>query len=323
MNQAALNNRGPDVAPNVPGPFAGGNMGWLGRVTVGDKEVRHLGDWNVHAGYKYLESDATIDAFVDSDFGLGGTNLKGYFLGRQLRPQRERLDDGALDERHRDRRRALRCRRPASRPQRKVLIMTKRIIQLAVFASLSATMLSSVAHADTETDRLREALRSATAQTRQLEDQRTALQVRVARYRPARKQLPKPRSTRPRPRSAISRNSTAKRSRSSTSASPSRDETLEKWKTAYEEAATVARAKDAERARFEGQATAYKASVKSCVAKNGELIKAGRDLLQRYRSVTIGDTIVAQEPALGMRRVDIQNELQTTNDKFLDQKATP
>jgi hypothetical protein len=63
------------------GPYNGGNQGWLGRVTVGNKEVRHLWDWNVHAGYKYLESDATLDAFVDSDFGLGGTNLKGYFIG--------------------------------------------------------------------------------------------------------------------------------------------------------------------------------------------------------------------------------------------------
>jgi hypothetical protein len=63
------------------GLYNGGNKGWLGRITVGNKEIKHLWDWNVHAGYKYLESDATIDAFVDSDFGLGGTNLQGYFLG--------------------------------------------------------------------------------------------------------------------------------------------------------------------------------------------------------------------------------------------------
>ncbi|WP_213285437.1 putative porin [Bradyrhizobium sp. sGM-13] len=81
MNQLAINNRGPDIATNVPGPYNGGNQGWLARITVGDKVVKRLWDWNVHAGYKYLESDATIDAFVDSDFGLGGTNLKGYFVG--------------------------------------------------------------------------------------------------------------------------------------------------------------------------------------------------------------------------------------------------
>ncbi|MBR1221256.1 putative porin [Bradyrhizobium sp. U87765 SZCCT0131] len=83
MNLNAINNR---VGTNsgVVGPYNGGNTGWMGRLTVGNKEIKHLGDWNVHVGYKYLESDAVIDAFADSDFGLGGTNLKGYFLGGNL-----------------------------------------------------------------------------------------------------------------------------------------------------------------------------------------------------------------------------------------------
>ena len=80
---STINNRAATPDGSI-GSFNGGNMGWLGRVTVGDKEIRHLWDWNVHAGYKYLESDATLDAFVDSDFGLGGTNLKGYFFGGNL-----------------------------------------------------------------------------------------------------------------------------------------------------------------------------------------------------------------------------------------------
>ena len=50
--------------------------------------------------------------------------------------------------------------------------MKKCLIHLAAFAAVSATAWSNAAYADSETDRLREALRSATAQTRQLEDQR-------------------------------------------------------------------------------------------------------------------------------------------------------
>jgi hypothetical protein len=76
----ALNNRGP-TADGAIGPFNGGDKGWMTRVTVGNRDIRHFGDWNAHIGYKYLESDATLDAFTDPDFGLGGTNLKGYFLG--------------------------------------------------------------------------------------------------------------------------------------------------------------------------------------------------------------------------------------------------
>jgi hypothetical protein len=80
MATTAVNNRAGTTDGSL-GAFNGGNQGWLGRITVGDTEIRHRWDWNVHAGYKYLQSDATIDAFVDSDFGLGGTNLKGYFVG--------------------------------------------------------------------------------------------------------------------------------------------------------------------------------------------------------------------------------------------------
>ena len=81
---AAVNNFAGSPTPGVNGPFNGGNMGWLARVTVGDKEIKQLWDWNVHVGYKYLQSDAMVDAFVDSDFGLGGTNLRGYFIGANL-----------------------------------------------------------------------------------------------------------------------------------------------------------------------------------------------------------------------------------------------
>jgi hypothetical protein len=78
---------GTALAPNTPpapSTFDGGNKGWLARLTVGDRELKKLWDWNAHVGYKWLQSDAVIDAFTDSDFGLGGTNLKGYFVGANL-----------------------------------------------------------------------------------------------------------------------------------------------------------------------------------------------------------------------------------------------
>src|SRR5262249_48228365 len=72
------------VGDTFPHVYVGGNQGWLARVTVGQRELKQLWDWNFHVGYKWLESDAVIDAFTDSDFGLGGTNLKGYFAGFNL-----------------------------------------------------------------------------------------------------------------------------------------------------------------------------------------------------------------------------------------------
>ena len=64
--------------------YVGGNQGWLARLSVGHRELKQLWDWSAYVGYKYLESDAVLDAFADSDFGLGGTNLKGYFVGGNL-----------------------------------------------------------------------------------------------------------------------------------------------------------------------------------------------------------------------------------------------
>jgi hypothetical protein len=84
LEAIAVNNRAGVAAGSPPGTigaFAGGDTGWYARMTVGAREIRQLGDWNVHVGYKYLESDAVVDAFTDSDFGLGGPNLKGYTIG--------------------------------------------------------------------------------------------------------------------------------------------------------------------------------------------------------------------------------------------------
>ncbi len=197
-----------------------------------------------------------------------------------------------------------------------------RIISLALSASVCAAVLSQPALADSEADRLREALRSTTSQLRQLEDQRAALQAKVAdfdRERAAAKAQvdaakAEVRQVRKEQREAVEEFN--KRL-------GERDDTLEKWKAAYEEAATVARTKDAERAKFEGEANAYKASTKGCVAKNGQLLKAGHELLERYQQVTIGDMILGREPVVGLRRVQIQNTIQDTRDKMLDQKATP
>jgi hypothetical protein len=85
-------------SPNLPGPvnnltdatdpttFAGGNIGWIVKLNVGKVALEHLWDWNLSLSYRYIETDATVDGFNDSDFGasLAGTNLKGYTIGGNL-----------------------------------------------------------------------------------------------------------------------------------------------------------------------------------------------------------------------------------------------
>ncbi len=59
----------------------GKDYGYLYKIAVGMPKLEKRHDWQASFTYRYLGSDATVDAFADSDFGLGGTNLKGYTLG--------------------------------------------------------------------------------------------------------------------------------------------------------------------------------------------------------------------------------------------------
>ena len=195
-------------------------------------------------------------------------------------------------------------------------------IALFVLMMVVGALSSGTASAQSETDRLREALRSATAQTRALEDQRTALQAKVAdadREKAAAKKEVDDLKAQLKKADKEHRDAVDEFNQRLAE----RDETLEKWKSAYEEAATVARTKDAERAKFEGEATAYKASTKSCIAKNTLLVKAGKEMVQRYKDLTIGEIVVSREPMIQQRRVEIQNQLQESQDKFLNQKVNP
>jgi hypothetical protein len=58
--------------------------GFLIGLSAGTAETRAAWDWKVMLSYKYLESDAVVDGFTDSDFHLGGTNAKGWITGFDL-----------------------------------------------------------------------------------------------------------------------------------------------------------------------------------------------------------------------------------------------
>jgi hypothetical protein len=79
-----VNNFGPAPDNVTQGPYVGGNLGYQARITVGYPVLAKRWDWNFSAAYRYLESDAVVDAFTDSDFHLGGTNAKGYIIGAGL-----------------------------------------------------------------------------------------------------------------------------------------------------------------------------------------------------------------------------------------------
>lgn len=67
---------------NSQGQFESGGNALMVQFTLGNTlEMKKSGDWNLLAGYKYIQPDALPDGFNDSSFHLGGTNAKGYFVG--------------------------------------------------------------------------------------------------------------------------------------------------------------------------------------------------------------------------------------------------
>ena len=84
----AVNNFKPcsanDTACNENPPYGGGSLGYLARIIVGTPQMSHLWDWNVSLSYRYLQSDAVLDAFTNSEFALGGTNNKGFVATASL-----------------------------------------------------------------------------------------------------------------------------------------------------------------------------------------------------------------------------------------------
>ena len=100
----AVNNRGPQEIPEPTttttattaadgaavteptplGKYEGGDTAWLINLQFGKAAFEKRWDWNFRVGYRYVESDAVIDGFNDSEFGGGGTNVKGFTVGGSL-----------------------------------------------------------------------------------------------------------------------------------------------------------------------------------------------------------------------------------------------
>ncbi len=62
---------------NNPDP-GDNNTGWLAGAYMGDKKVSGPGQWQIKGSCRSLGKDAWLDAFPDSDFYGGATDVKGY-----------------------------------------------------------------------------------------------------------------------------------------------------------------------------------------------------------------------------------------------------
>jgi len=90
IDAIAVNNRGEitpddtDIDTSSYGAFEGEGYAWLLDLVVGNAKLDKLGAWQMSLGYRYIGSDAVVDGFNDSDFGLGGTNMKGFTASARM-----------------------------------------------------------------------------------------------------------------------------------------------------------------------------------------------------------------------------------------------
>jgi hypothetical protein len=84
FDQTAILKKGPVNNLGNGGTYSGGDTAWMIRMTAGHLELKQAWDWNVSLAYKYVESDAVLDALTDSKFHLGGTNAKGIVMAGNL-----------------------------------------------------------------------------------------------------------------------------------------------------------------------------------------------------------------------------------------------
>ncbi len=90
IDPIAVNNRGPlpvDPATGTAsglGVFDGDDTAWIFGIKFGNPALQKAGDWQGGVDYRWVGSDAVIDGFVDSEFGGGGTNVKGLNVGAKV-----------------------------------------------------------------------------------------------------------------------------------------------------------------------------------------------------------------------------------------------
>jgi chromosome segregation ATPase len=185
------------------------------------------------------------------------------------------------------------------------------------FAAVSA----APAQAQTLEDRLRDQLRATMNQVQQLQDQQATLQAAKTEAEKERDQLKAQLAT-----------AQAKPVHTGPSAAELQKEAaleadVEKYKEAAAQAASGTQQVQADRDKAQtGLADAQK-QLGICEDKNAQLLKTGNDILDAYQKFDLGDAVGANEPFIGIKRVELENEAQGFDDRLhagrFDPKAKP
>ncbi|MGH8446732.1 MAG: hypothetical protein ACREVL_15785, partial [Solimonas sp.] len=102
-----------------------------------------------------------------------------------------------------------------------------------------------------------------------------------------------------------------------------REQAVQQWKQAYEQAAQLARTRDADAKQLDQQQQALSARAETCERDNGELVGIGEELLGRYRDKGVWAALRDSEPVTGIPRVRLEALAQQYHARIVDLKARP
>ncbi len=101
------------------------------------------------------------------------------------------------------------------------------------------------------------------------------------------------------------------------------NQSLEKWKAGYKQAAEVANATEARRASLAEKVILLDREVAEMKRRNRELYRLGSEILGRYENFGLGRAIAAREPFTGITRVKLETLAQDYADQLTAQKLKP
>ena len=178
-------------------------------------------------------------------------------------------------------------------------------------------------------ERLRAALRTATIQLRDVQDQNAMLVAKQAEAERERLDLAQKLAADERELDALrqqvksgqaaSEQVTAQlqaEKRNAAMGEAAYRDNLMKWQAAYNEAAGTARTRDADAKKLDALLVQIRGRAQACEAKNTELYKLGNEVLDFYDSQTLFSVVGAKEPFTRLKRVEIENRMQDYGDRL-------
>jgi membrane-bound lytic murein transglycosylase len=203
---------------------------------------------------------------------------------------------------------------------------------MRIAAPLIALLLgcASAMAQDTAESRLRELLRRSAAELQAAQDSQAQLQASLAQEKQKSATLQKQLDDLTAQAAATSKSAQAETAqlRSDLAAAQAQVTTLQaslkQWQDAYQKAAGIARAEDAEGKVVTARANQAERRVGICTAANTKLIGVANDILHLYRTQSFRSLLLlSYEPLLGLKKVELENTIQDYEDKILDQKYRP